>query len=121
MWKLLKNQGYKTGIVTGAPLHIAELEINMLDRKNFDAIVVAHILNGYTPKPHPQGLEKCLNFLESSKQRSVYIGNADEEILTARNAGVFDTLIDRGEHEFPEIKPSLTICSLYDLVRFLDS
>jgi len=34
----------------------------------------------------------------------MYVGNADEDILTARNAGVFDVLIDRKEHEFLDIK-----------------
>ncbi len=115
----LKRAGYKTGIVTGAPLHIAELEINMLERENYDAIVVAHCLNGFTPKPHPQGLEECISLLETTKDKAIYVGNADEDVMTARNAQVFDVLIDRKEHEFPDISPSLTIYSLYDLRDFL--
>jgi len=115
----LKKSGYKTGIVTGAPLHIAKLEIGMLGREHYDAIVVAHRSNGFTPKPNPQGLEECLNLLDVTKDKAIYVGNADEDILTARNAQVFDVLIDRKEHEFPEINPSLVISSLYELRSFL--
>ena len=41
----LKQRGYKTGIVTGAPEHVVELEIGVLEKtigeENFDAIVSA--------------------------------------------------------------------------------
>ncbi|MGV8151601.1 MAG: HAD family hydrolase [Candidatus Nanoarchaeia archaeon] len=111
----LKSAGCKTGIVTGAPLHIATLEIDMLGKENFDAIVVAHRLNGFMPKPHPQGLEECLNLLKARKEEAVYVGNADEDVETAKNAKVFDVLLDRGEHQFPAINPSLTIQSIYGL------
>lgn len=111
----LRQNDYKTGIVTGAPIHIASLEIGMLGEENFDAIVTAHISNRIKPKPHPHGLEECLNLLGIQRNEAVYVGNADEDIITAKNAQVFDVLIVRGEHEFPEINPSLTIHSLYDL------
>jgi phosphoglycolate phosphatase-like HAD superfamily hydrolase len=119
--KGLKEAGYKTGIVTGAPISIAELEINMIGRENFDAVVIAHRLNGFTPKPHPQGIEECLNLLDSKKEKSLYVGNADEDIMTAKNAKIFDVLIDRKEHRFPEINPSHVVYSLYDLRDFLMS
>ncbi|MDD5191564.1 MAG: HAD family hydrolase [Candidatus Nanoarchaeia archaeon] len=115
----LKKAGFKTGIVTGAPLHIAELEIDMLGKENFDAIVVAHRVNGFKPKPHPHGLEECLGLLKSQKEGAVYIGNADEDVETAKNAKVFDVLLDRGEHKFPTINPSLTIHSLYELRQLI--
>ncbi len=114
----LQKAGYKTGLVTGAPLHIAEMEIDMIGEEKFDAIVVAHRQNGFTPKPHPQGLEECLDLLGVYKSEAVYIGNGDEDVQTARNAGVFDILIDRGEYAFPKTKPSKTISSLYDLRDF---
>ena len=100
----IKEKGIKIGIVTGAPSHIMDLEIGMLGEENFDAVVSAHTINGITPKPHPHGLEECLNLLDISKDKAMYVGNADEDILTARNAGVFDVLIDRKEHEFLDIK-----------------
>ena len=60
----LKKKGYRLGIVTGAPVHIASLEIGMLGEDKFDAIVIAHKLNGRQPKPHPSGLNECLGLLD---------------------------------------------------------
>ena len=73
----LRKKGYKTGIVTGAPIHIASLEINMLGKHNFDAIVIADNVNWIKPKPHPHGLHECLTLLKSKEEEAVYIGNAD--------------------------------------------
>lgn len=116
----MKIRGYKTGIVTGAPLHIADLEIGMLGRQNFDAVVVAHVLNGMKPKPHPHGIEECLSLLDVPARNAIYVGNADEDIETARNAEVYDVLIDREEHTFSGLNPSLAIKSLYELIDKLN-
>ena len=117
--KEVRKKGIKTGIVTGAPSHILELEVNMLGKENFDSIISAHRLNGIIPKPDPQGLMGCLNDLKVSQTKAIYLGNGDEDIQTARNAGVFDILIDRGEYKFPNTNPSMIIKSLYELKDFL--
>jgi len=117
----LKEKGCKTGIVTGAPIHIANFEIDMLGKENFDAIVIANFYNS-KQKPLPYGLEECLNLLNIKKNEAVYVGNAEEDNLTAKNAGVFDILLMRGEYgfELSELKPSLAINSLYDLRKLFD-
>ncbi len=118
--KELKRKGYKIGIVTGAPMHIAFLEIKMLGEENFDEIVIAATSNGIKYKPHPHGLLECLNKLGIKKEEAIYVGNSDEDVITAKNAQVFDVLLKRGEHTFPEINPSLTILSLYELRKLLE-
>jgi phosphoglycolate phosphatase-like HAD superfamily hydrolase len=50
----------------------------------------------------------------------LYVGNADEDVETAKNAKVFDVLVDRGEHTYPDINPSLRIKSLYELKYLLE-
>ena len=117
--KELRQNGYNTGIVTGAPIHIASLEIGMLGEGDFDSIIIAQISNGIKPKPHPHGLEACLEVLEVNTSRAIYVGNADEDVATAKNAQVYDVLLVRGEHDFPEVKPSLRIHSLYELRQLL--
>jgi len=111
----LRRRGYKLGIVTGAPLEIAGLETALLGTENFDAIVVAHTLNGIRPKPHPDGLERCMNLLGVGPRETVYVGNAEEDVRTARNADVFDVIVRRGEYEFTGMEPSLEIDSLFGL------
>ena len=117
--KELRQNGYKTGIVTGAPMHIASLEIEMLGEGDFDSVIIAQISNGIKPKPHPHGLESCLEILGVDRSKAIYVGNADEDVATAKNARVYDVLLVRGEHEFPDINPSLTIHSLYELRQLL--
>jgi FMN phosphatase YigB (HAD superfamily) len=65
------------------------------------------------------GTNKCLNFLGIKKSESMFVGNGEEDII-ARNAQVFDVLLKRGEYEFTDIQPSLTINSLYDLRNLLE-
>jgi phosphoglycolate phosphatase-like HAD superfamily hydrolase len=115
----IRDKGYKTGIVTGAPPHIASLEIGMLGGENFDAVVIASSRMGIIPKPHPHGIEECLSMLEISNNEAMYVGNAEEDVISAKNANVYDVLLLRGEHEFPDIDPSLTIHSLYELREIL--
>ncbi|MEK6952840.1 MAG: HAD-IA family hydrolase [Nanoarchaeota archaeon] len=117
----LRAKGIKTGIVTGAPPNIATMEIELLGKQDFDAIVIAHTSNGKQPKPHPQGLVECLNLLDVNNNGAIYVGNGEEDIVTARNAGVLDILIDRGEFPFNDLNASLKINSLYDLRKVLSS
>lgn len=91
------------------------MEIRMLDPKSFDAIVLVNELVEIKSKPHPHGIKECLSLLGVKKNEALYVGNSNEDIIMAKNAEVFDVLIDRGERKFPDVTPSLTIHSLYDL------
>src|SRR4030042_431331 len=58
--KELRQRGYRTVIVTGSPEHIANMEVEILGRGNFDAVIVANDTAGRKPKPHPSPLEGCM-------------------------------------------------------------
>lgn len=118
--KELKKSGYKTAIVTGAPDHITELEVDMLGKENFDHVLMATEKYGIRRKPDPHGLQNCLKILGIAPDRAIYIGNADEDVHAAKNANMLDVLVLRGEHEFSDIRPSLSINSLYDLKGLLE-
>lgn len=110
----LEQNKIKTGIVTAAPWHIINFEVGMLNHK-FDAIIRAQLTSGIQPKPSPQGIEKCLQVLSSSKEDAGYVGDTKTDMETARNAGVSGILIDRGEYDFGHVEASLTISFLYAL------
>ena len=110
----LRRKNIKIGILTGAPPHIASINLEILGEENFNAIVIAFGANGIVPKPHPCGLKECLKLLKVNRKEAIYVGNADEDIATAKNAKVFDVLISRGEYD-TSLTPSLTISSLFDL------
>lgn len=118
--KELRNNNIKTAIVSGAQPNIAEMEVGLIGRKNFDAVLLANQWENRRPKPHPESLEHCLKMLELKKSEAVFVGNSDEDIIAAQNAGILDVFIERKEHFFPEIKPSLVISSLLELKKFLE-
>lgn len=119
----LRRMNFKTAIVTGAPPNIANLEIDYLGREKFDAVVI--------PKEFPRsnhdtmeieksrGIELCLDLLNINNNEAIYVGNSQEDIEAAKNVEVLDVLILRGEYEFPELKPTHTINSLYELRQLL--
>ena len=113
--KELRSKNYKTGIVTGAPGQVLNLEVEMIGRENFDVVISPYINNGARHKPDPSGIEECLRIMDIKKDEVIFVGNSDEDIITARNAGVLDVLIDRNEHKFPGLEPTITINSLYEL------
>lgn len=115
----LKGKGYKLGILTGAPIHMLVLSTELFGRENFDCFIRSQTTSGIEPKPNPEGLLKCMKATNTNKSETIYVDNGDEGILAARAAGVFDVLIDRGEHDLIKEKPSLRIESLYELRDFL--
>ncbi len=112
----LKDAGYMTAIVTGSPEEYAFMEIDLIGAGNFDCIIIAHETGSIAPKPDPHGIKECLKMCGVKKEKAVYTGNAQEDLLSAKSAEVFDVLIRRGDHVVGEyIKPSLEIYSLHEL------
>jgi HAD superfamily hydrolase (TIGR01549 family) len=116
----LKNKNYKTGIVTGAPKIIADFEIDLIGRYFFDSIIVARSANGFKPKPDPECLLTCIRNCGIEKEKVIYVGNGEEDILTARNADVKSVYIDRNEHNGFNIMPDYKIKTLYELDMILN-
>ena len=115
----LRKKNFKTGIVTGAPQEIMSMNLEIIGSENFDTIISAYGLNGIEPKPSPDGIERCLATFRLKNSEAVYVGNADEDVGTARNARVFSVLINRREYDFSHLKPDLVINSLYELGSLL--
>ena len=111
----LKASGYRTGIVTGARIIIMRSEVEMLGSGSFDAVVRAQRSSGVEPKPHPQGIQRCLDELQVSPGEAMYVGNGPEDIEAAKAANVLDVHIDRKEHPLNGVEPSVRVSSLYEL------
>jgi len=118
----IRAKGRKTGVVTGSPENIVDLEIEKIGKEKFNSVIVARGFGGLKAKPDPEGLEKCLESLCISKHEAVFVGNAAEDTLAARSAGIMDVFLERGEYEFDlkKLKPSIVINSLYNLKILLD-
>ena len=109
----LRPQNKKVGSVTNAPENIASINLHMIGLSYFDAIVTGEA--GVPSKPDPAGILLCLEKLRVPPERAAFIGNSDEDILAAKAAGVYDILIDRGEHVYPDVFPTKRITSLHQL------
>jgi phosphoglycolate phosphatase-like HAD superfamily hydrolase len=114
----LRQNGYRLGIITGAPAHMLSLGLEMLGPGNFDAALRCQPSNGIRPKPDPHGILECLKAMGARAKEAVCVGNGKEDILASRAAGVMDVFISRNGTR-PEIEPSLEIKSLYGLRGFL--
>jgi phosphoglycolate phosphatase len=117
----IRKIGKKTGIVTGAPVHIADFYVDeLMGRDLFDSVTFARKSSGLEKKPNPQALLACIDELGLRKRDAIYTGNSEEDVDMGRAAGVKTVLIDRGEHNIGESpEPPLRIRSLYELEEFI--
>jgi len=114
--KALKSKGYKIGFFTGTNPATTEHYLEILGFKQGEETTVNNWKECLPPKPHPAGLELCMSRIKTKPEETAYIGNGDEDILTARNAKVLDIIVDRKEYRLKE-KPSLKIESLQELEK----
>jgi phosphoglycolate phosphatase-like HAD superfamily hydrolase len=100
-------------------MHIILLSTELIGMGNIDSYIRAQKANDFEPKPNPEALLHCMKAIGAKGPETLYVGNGDEDILAARAAGVFDVIIERGEHDLIKETPSLKIKSLYELRKFL--
>jgi len=83
----LHRQGYRLGVVTsGSHSRVTrEMELSALQGLIDVMICNEHIVN---KKPHPEGLEKALEQLQSTAAESAYVGDAPEDIEMGRRGNV---------------------------------
>lgn len=115
----LREKGLRLGLVTGASDRICKIECSLLPI-TFDTIVLARPTYGIGIKPDPQGLYVALDNLGSRKENAFYVGNATEDVLAAKAAGMLDIAIERGEYRV-NAKPTKWIKSLYDLEAIINN
>lgn len=117
----LKESGYRLGVVTGGSPHVKDVNVDLLGSQLFDAVVCANpfALPLFRSKPDPAGLLYCMELMGVSPAEALYVGNGDEDVLAAQNAGVLDVLILRGEHEPPDVQATHRMRNLYELDAFL--
>lgn len=84
----LKAENYKIAIVTNKPQKSAELIKDKLFKDNVDVVVGADT-SLRRKKPYPDGVDFCLKLLESTRERAIFIGDSDVDILTAKNSSLY--------------------------------
>ena len=126
----LRERDVKIAAFTNANESVALANLNLLykvgNRRVFDYVLIAHknsslVKSGLiNPKPDSRGVDLCLvGTGVKDKKRVVMVGDLEDDISSARAAGVLDVLIDRGESPLMAVVPSRTIRNLSELVNLI--
>lgn len=84
---LLKEKGYRLGVVSsGSECRVAR-EVSELGFKNIFEVVVCNE-QMENKKPHPEGLETAIRLLGCSREESCYVGDSPEDIEMGKRASL---------------------------------
>jgi pyrophosphatase PpaX len=83
----LSQKGYRLGVVSSGNISRVKREIVQLGLADFFDVVICHeqVSNR---KPHPEGLETAMRALNSSSEKSCYVGDSPEDIEMGKRARV---------------------------------
>lgn len=82
----LDRQGYALAIVSNK-LDSAVKELNEIYFEGIVKVAIGEV-EGVAKKPAPDMVEKALRELGKAKETSVYVGDSDVDLMTARNSGL---------------------------------
>ena len=119
--KRLKREGKKIALLTngGDWRVIRELRREGIERY-FDVIISAKELGA--TKPDPLGLNGIVSILKVGKRRVVFVGDMEDDILTAKYAGVHSIGISDGFASYSDLKgnrPDYLFRSMEEFAREL--
>ncbi|MCO7176216.1 HAD family hydrolase [Sporolactobacillus kofuensis] len=85
--KFLKEQGKKIGLITGKAHRAYLISEEKLGFKGvFDSIITGDDVSN--PKPDPEGINRTLTKFEADLDSSIYIGDANGDIIAGKAAGI---------------------------------
>ncbi|MDO5014563.1 MAG: HAD family hydrolase [Clostridia bacterium] len=84
--KILKNKKYKVAVVSNK----SDREVQNLTKIYFDGLVDVAVgqSDDIRKKPYPDEVFKALNILNSNEEESIYIGDSEVDVLTAKNSNL---------------------------------
>lgn len=94
MLKELKQRNIKLAIVSNKN-HKAVCELREKYFKDYIEVAIGD-RTGYKRKPSPDSLHEALKCLGSKVEESVYVGDSDVDLETAKNAGIEHVLVTWG-------------------------
>lgn len=118
--KILKDKGYKLGVVTTKMNDVAKLGLEMFNLTDyFDCIIGSNDI--IHAKPHPEGVYKALDVLGCKK--GVMIGDNASDLLAGKNANI-DTIgigwSPKGKEDLLKVKPDLMVDKMIDIISFVE-
>ena len=114
----LCRRGYRLGIVTsGSHLRVTrEIEVLGLD-STFQVLVSNE--STVNKKPHPEGLERAIELLNTTREVCSYVGDAPEDIQMGKSARVLTVAVPSRyptSRRLAEANPDIRLESISDLL-----
>jgi len=113
----LKNLGIKLAIATGNERSFLERLLSYLNLAEiFDLTVCAEDVRN--SKPSPDMILKAMEFFQVDGKETVFVGDAKNDILAARSAGVVTVAVLSGvltQEEAEELKPDFIVNGVKDI------
>ena len=116
----LKRQGIKMAIVSNK-LHPAVQELN---HRFFQGYITSAVGESATVrrKPNPDAVNAALRELESKKEESLYVGDSEVDLATAKNAGMACVCVTWGFRDkdvLEKLQPDFLIDEPKDLLNII--
>ncbi len=117
----LKNRGYKLGIASNK-IRSAVIKLSEL---YFEGVIqgVAGVCDGITPKPDAFMVDGVLKELNSSRENTLYVGDSQVDVATARNAGLDMVTVLWGFRDRDELEAAGAVNFIeypMELLKYLD-
>ena len=106
--KVLKERGYKLGIITDGDVGVQKKKVETLRIKDFfDCLVFSDEYGVDKQKPNKFPYQKALDVLEVRPQESMYLGdNPNKDFVTAKKMGMYTVRIKKDMYANLNINPS---------------
>jgi HAD superfamily hydrolase (TIGR01662 family) len=122
LFSRLTEAGIRIGIVTSSHTAFVERKLSPLKEAGIDGMIhtVVALEDTMQQKPSPEPVMACLKRLEVSGKRSVYVGDADVDIMAGRRAGTRTIGVLTGVDDYETLArhlPDLIVDGIEDLVR----
>lgn len=119
--KILKEKGYKLGIVTTKMLNVAQMGLELSRLAPFFEVVVA-IDHVKKIKPDPEPILLALEQLDAKPEEAIMIGDNYHDILGGQNAGTKTAGVAwslKGKETLESYKPDYMLENMRDILKIL--
>jgi pyrophosphatase PpaX len=121
----LRNKGKELALVTSGSKHIVTETMNKYNlTKMFDAIITKEDVSNH--KPHPEPLDLGMKLLGATKDKTIMIGDTDNDIGAANNVGIDSILFFPPEHKkfydiekLKEHKPTYIVSDFRHIIEII--
>ena len=117
----LKRKGIKLAVLSNKPDFAVKATVSKYFPESFDAVRGGR--EGIPLKPCPDALLEIINEMKVAQAETVYIGDSEQDVFTAKNAGVLSVGVTwgfAGEAAFDLAAPDVVVTSPEQLLGIIE-